>query len=130
MDRDDVIRADDDVELAPARLGVIGIDRSERQDDSVRQAQDPGPATLASQAAQPFSLQIDRARRPLEVGRVAAEDVDPKETVAIDRDRLVTELDGTVFALCVVQDGADRQRRKARIPAATTATIAIAYSTR
>jgi hypothetical protein len=39
------------------------------------------------------------------------------------------EIDLTVLALRLIEDRADRQRMKARIPAARTATNAMAYST-
>src|SRR5438552_2003133 len=63
--------------------------------------------------------------------RVATLDIDPEEAVLVDPDRFaLNEVDLSVVAFRVVQDGPGRQRRKARTPATTTATKAIAYSIR
>jgi hypothetical protein len=58
-------------------------------------------------------------------------EVDPEEAITVESHGLAgTEIDRPVIAAGVIEDGLQRQRKKARAPATTTATNAITYSTK
>jgi hypothetical protein len=125
-----VVDPDDDVDLASARVGVVGIDGAERQDNLVRETQDLRPAVFTGEAPEARGFEADRGGGAPQVIGCTSVEVDPQQPVIADPDIVAIEVDDPIVSLRVVEDGADRHRMKARIPAAIAATNAMAHSTR
>jgi hypothetical protein len=77
-----------------------------------------------------LALEPDRRGGGLQIRRFAVIDVDPEESVGVNAGGgFSREVDFAIVTRRVVEPSADRQRRKVRIPAKTTAAIAITTST-
>ena len=129
VDGDDVIGAEDDVQFVAGGSGVIGFDGPEGHDDPVGQAQEARPAVHPAEAPETLAVEADCGPGPSELSGLTTVDVDPQQSILVDLDRVVSQVDFSILALRVVQDRADGQRTRARIPAVTTAISAIAHST-
>ena len=129
MHGDDEVATHEDVQLSAAHLIAVPLERTQRDQDAVRKAQEASPLPHGMELLSKARLKVESLGEDPQILVGSLVDVDPQQALIMHPPNLVGgQLDLAILTVRVVQAREQRHRTKARTPTTTNATNAIAYS--